>query len=636
MISDENRIEHIVSRRTVVVLVALAMSAYHLWTGYFGAAIPEVHYPIHLLFVLTIVFANSDRTNRSPNAKLFGAIYDAVLIAIAVTCTGYLFLNAEYLTTRMSLFDPVTTVEYVLGIGLLLAVFEAARRSVGWVLVIVLAAFLLYARFGDYFPFAFWHRGYDVGYIIDYQYLTTEGVFGVPIAVMANYVFHFVLFGAFLVASGAGSFFTDFARALTGRTIGGPAKTAVTASTLMGMLSGSSAANVVTTGSFTIPAMKRSGYKGEFAAGVEAVASTGGQTTPPIMGAAAFIMMEFVGVSYATIMGIALIPAFLYFLAIFFTVDLEARRLGLRIADDEKLPQLWAVLKERGYLIISIIVMIWMLINGWTPTTAAVYAIGSLLILLVIFDADNRKRIHLVCYEAMCMAPKMVAAVSIACAVGGMLVGLISLTGLGLRLSSIILDYSNGHLILILLMTTVMGVVLGMGMPTSGAYIILAALLAPGLVEAGVPLLAAHMFIMYVAAKSSITPPVAIASYAAAAVAGTDPWRTSLVAFKLGLSVFIIPYMFVYGPALLGLGTPFEVGYATLTASIGVFILSAAIVGWFIAPLGWMLRLFAFVASLFLIQADWRTDLIGVALFGAVAMIAVMRQKRDTAASAQN
>jgi TRAP-type uncharacterized transport system fused permease subunit len=203
-------------------------------------------------------------------------------------------------------------------------------------------------------------------------------------------------------------------------------------------------------------------------------------------------------------------------------------------------------------------------------------------------------------------------------------------------LSSIILDYSNGHLILILLKTTVMGVVLGMGMPTSGAYIILAALLAPGLVEAGVPLLAAHMFIMYVAAKSSITPPVAIASYAAAAVAGTDPWRTSLVAFKLGLSVFIIPYMFVYGPALLGLGTPFEVGYATLTASIGVFILSAAIVGWFIAPLGWMLRFFAFVASLFLIQADWRTDLIGVALFGAVAMIAVMRQKRDTAASAQN
>ncbi len=635
MISPENRIDSLFSRQTVTVLLAVGMSAYHLWTGFFGAGIPEVHYPIHLLFVLAIVFASTQRRTGSRWLLGLGGLADMVLIGLAVASTLYLFLNAEYLTQRMALFTRVTPLEFAMGLALFAAILEATRRTVGWVLVIMLLAFSLYARFGDWFPFALWHRGYDVGYIIDYQYLTTMGVYGVPVAVMANYVFHFVLFGAFLVASGAGAFFTDFARALTGRMTGGPAKSAVVASTLMGMLSGSSAANVVTTGSFTIPAMKRSGYRGEFAAGVEAVASTGGQTMPPIMGAAAFIMMEFVGTSYATIMGIAIIPALLYCFAILFTVDLEARRLDIRVRDDEEIPRLWQVVKRHGYLMISVGVMIWMLIDGWTPTTAAVYAIGSLLILLVLFDAENRKRIHLVCWEAMCLAPKMVAAITVACAVGGMLVGYISMTGLGLRLSSIILDYSGGHLPLILIMTTIMGIILGMGMPTSGAYIILAALLAPGLVEAGVPLLAAHMFMMYVAAKSSITPPVAIASYAAAAVAGTDPWRTSLVAFRLGLSVFIIPFMFAYGPALLGLAPPLEVAYATLTATVGVFMLSVATVGWFIVPLGWALRLVSLVAAIMLIASHTLTDAIGIALFAAVGAAALVQRQRGASVTAQ-
>ena len=633
MISPENRLGRAPSRQSLTVILAVAMSAYHLWTGYFGAPIPEVHYPLHLFFVLAIVFAKTMRAGADARTLRLGGIWDLVLVALAAASTLYLFVNAEYLTQRMALFTPVTPFEYAMGLAMLVVVLEAARRTVGWVLVGLLAAFLLYAGFGDYFPFALWHRGYDVGYIIDYQYLTTSGVFGVPIAVMANYVFHFVLFGSFLVASGAGSFFTDLARAVTGRTVGGPAKTAVVASTMMGMLSGSSAANVVTTGSFTIPAMRRSGYRPEFAAGVEAVASTGGQTTPPIMGAAAFIMMEFVGVSYATIMGIAIIPALLYFFAILFTVDLEARRLDLRIGDDETLPRVWDVLRSRGYLMLSVGVMIWMLIDGWTPTTAAVYAIGSLLGLLVLFDGENRRRIHLVCWEAMCMAPKMVAAISIACAVGGMLVGIISLTGLGLRLSSIILEYSGGHLPVILVMTTIMGIVLGMGMPTSGAYIILAALLAPGLVDAGVPLLAAHLFIMYVAAKSSITPPVAIASYAAAAVAGTDPWRTSLVAFRLGLPVFIIPFMFAYGPALLGLAPALEVVYATATATVGVFILSVATVGWFIVPLRWPLRVVALAAAICLIAAHALTDLLGLALFAIVAGAALVQRQRRVGAA---
>lgn len=625
------------SRENAVAAVAFVMSAYHLYTGFLGAPVGEVHYPIHLLLAVVILFLTSNRSTEEGVKFWFARGYDALMIVMAVASTGYLFLNAEYLTTRMALFDPVTSLEYALGICMMLVILEAARRAVGWALVIVLAVFLLYSNLGHLLPFPFWHRGYAIDYVIDYTYLTTEGVFGVPVAVMASYVFHFVLFGAFLVASGAGDFFTDFARALTGRAVGGPAKTAVVSSTLMGMLSGSSAANVVTTGSFTIPAMRRSGYSGQFAAGVEAVASSGGQITPPIMGAAAFIMMEFVGVNYATIMGISIIPAILYFLAVFFMVDLEARRLNLQVLADETLPRLWDVLKQRGYLLISIGVMLYLLIDGWTPTTAAVYAIASLLGLLIVFDSENRRRIHKVCWDAMVRAPQMVAAVTIACAVGGILVGLITLTGLGLRMSTIILDFSGGYLIVILVLTMIMGVILGMGMPTSGAYIILAALLAPGLEQAGVQILAAHMFIMYVAAKSSITPPVAIASYAAAAIAGTDPWKTSLLAFKLGLSVFIIPYMFVYGPALLGLAPPLEVAGVFVTAVVGIFALSVACIGWLFVDLGAIERWVALGASLLMIQPSWTTDGAGFLIFGSLATLAYMRsrpaRKRQTTPS---
>ena len=622
------------TREGIAALIAFAMSAYQLYTGFLGAPIGEIHYPIHLLFAVVILFMTSHHSGLD-GAKLWMArAYDMVMIAIAVTSTGYLFLNAEYLTTRMALFDPVTPIEYVLGICIILVVMEAARRAVGWVLVIILVVFLIYSYFGNLLAFPLWHRGYTIDYMIDYLYLANEGVFGVPVAVMASSVFHFVLFGSFLVASGAGNFFTDFARALTGRAIGGAAKTAVVASTLMGMLSGSSAANVVTTGSFTIPAMRKSGYSGIFAAGVEAVASSGGQITPPIMGAAAFIMMEFVGVDYATIMGIAIIPAILYFLAVFFMVDLEARRLNLRTQIEDDMPKLWAVLKRRGYLLISIGVMLYLLIDGWTPTTAAVYAIASLLGLLILFDPPNRKRILRVCWDAMVAAPKLVAPVTIACAVGGILVGLITLTGLGLRLSTIILDVSGGYLIVILILTMIMGVILGMGMPTSGAYIILAALLAPGLVEAGVPILAAHMFMLYVAAKSSITPPVAIASYAAAAIAGTDPWRTSLVAFKLGLSVFIIPYMFVYGPALLGLAPPMEVAWVFVTAVVGIFSLSVACIGWLFIDLRAFERWISLGASLMLIQPSWETDGAGFLVFGLLATFAYFRAQRRKAKDA--
>jgi TRAP transporter 4TM/12TM fusion protein len=605
--------------------VAVAMSGYHLWTGFLGTPVGEVHFPLHLLLALLVLFLA--RGSDGP-ARPLALAWDFALIGVAAAATGYLFLNARYITERMLFVEPLTTTETVLAAGLLVVVLEAARRTVGWVLVAVLAVFLAYALFGNALPGALWHRGYSLEAVLEYSYLTTEGLFGAPLAVMANYVFHFVLFGSLLAASGAGDFFTNLARALTARAVGGAAKSAVVASTFMGMLTGSSAANVVTTGAFTIPTMNRSGYSKEFAAGVEAVASSGGQVTPPIMGAAAFIMMEFTGATYATIMGISVIPAGLYALAVYIMVDLEARRLGLAAAADPGAPTALAVLRRQGYLLIAIVVMIGILVDGWTPTTAAVWAIATLVALLVVLDAENRRRILTVCWQAMADAPRLVAPVTVACAVGGILVGIIGQTGLGLRLSGVILDAAGGHMIVLLVLTTIMGVVLGMGMPTSGAYIIMAALLAPGLVQGGVTLLAAHMFIMWVASKSSITPPVAIASYAAAAVAGSDPWRTSWVAFRLGLSIFLIPYMFVFGPQLLGMGEPLEVGLAVATASLGIFALSVAIIGWLFAPLGMIERAVFGGASLLLIKPGSLTDVAGVALVLAFGGLAWLRRGR--------
>ncbi|MGE0724615.1 MAG: TRAP transporter permease [Alphaproteobacteria bacterium] len=614
--------------RHVGTAVAFAMSAYHLYTGFAGAPIGEVHYPLHLLFAFAVLFLAPRSAAPGGWRGVLARGYDLLVLGLTIASTAYLFLNAEHITTRMLLVDPLTTTETVLGLAMAFVVLEAGRRAVGTALVILLVSFMLYAHFGHLLPPPLWHRGYPVDAIIEYSYLTTEGVFGVPVAVMAQYVFHFVLFGALLVASGAGTFFTDFARALTGRATGGPAKTAVISSALMGMLSGSSAANVVTTGSFTIPAMRRAGYPPTFAAGVEAVASSGGQITPPIMGAAAFIMVEFVGVPYADIMVAAAIPAFLYFLAVFIMVDLEARRLGLRGIAGDRAPPLVQVLRHRGYLLLSIVAMIWLLVDGWTPTTAAVWAIATLVVLLLLFDPENRRRILRVAWQAMTEAPGMVAPVTVACAVGGILIGIIGQTGLGLRMSAIILDFSGGHLLAILVLTTIMGIVLGMGMPTSGAYIIMAALLAPGLVDAGIALIAAHMFIMFVASKSSITPPVAIASYAAAALAGTDPWKTSIVAFRLGLSVFIIPYMFVYGPQLLAIGAPLEIAWSLVTASIGIGALSVAMIGWLGRPLGILERTGHFAASLLLIKPGLATDAIGLGLFGALCCLALYRRRQ--------
>lgn len=612
-------------------LMALGMSTYHFVVAGTFIPPPFVHYPVHLGFALLVLFGHSlARRLDAPDTrhKIPGALWDISLIAITFASTAYIAVNHTYVIDRFIWFEKLLPIEIFLSIGLVVALLEAARRTVGLVLVAVVLFFIGYAFLGPYLPDPFWHRGQGLNRILEQFYLSPDGIWNEPVKVTANYVFLFVLLGAFLMASGAGDFFANAARAITGRSVGGPAKTAVVTSTFMGMLQGSSAGNVVTTGPFTIPAMRRAGYPPHFAAGVEAVASTGGQLTPPIMGAAAFLMIEFVGIPYSQVIAVAALPAALYFIAVYSTVDFEARKRGLKPRADEQMPKLRQVLSRHGHLTLPLALMIYLLFQGYTPTRAGFWAIVSLLALVVAFDANCRRNIHRILFRAMTEAPRMIAPVTVACAVGGMIAGIIVMTGLGLRLSSIILGFSGGSLMIALLLTMVVSVVLGMGMPTSAAYIILAALLAPGIVELGAPVVAAHLFIIYCASKSAITPPVAVASYAAAAVAGTDPWKTSLTAFRLGLSVFIIPYMFVFGPELLGYGTVPAIMWTFATATLGVVVLSAATVGWLIAPLRLHEALIAATASFFMIYVDWRTDLIGISLMGLVVALVLFRRRR--------
>lgn len=613
-----------------ITALAVAMSFYHIMTAFFGTPISEVHLPVHLGFALVIIFWTYRKPLSGPVGALF-VLRDMLLTAMAVGGCAYLALNTAELQQRMLYFDPLTPPQLLSGSILMFTVLEAARRVVGWPLVILGATAIAYALWGNHLPSVLWHRGYSFEAIIETTYLTQDGLWTTPLRVTATYVFLFVLFGAFLVSSGAGTFFTDLARSLTGRFTGGAAKTAVVSSALMGSLSGSSAGNVVVTGSFTIPTMKKAGFPPRFAAGVEAVSSSGGQFMPPVMGSAAFIMAEFIGIPYLEIARAAVIPALLYFISVIAMVHFEARRLELtpEVADERA----FEVLKQRGYLLIPVVVMLIVLSSGYTPTLAALYALGSLVLSQVIFEKESRSLLIKNCLQAMNDAPRIIGQITIASAVGGIIVGVVTQTGLGLRMSSIVLGISQGSLPLLLVLTMLCGVILGMGMPTPAAYIILAVLLAPGLVEFGVPVLAAHLFVMYCAGVSAITPPVALASYAAAAIANSDPWRTSLTALKLGLASFIVPFMFVFAPSILGLGSGMQMTINSLAAAVGVVALAASLIGWLWIKMSSFLRVLMFASALMMIMPGSLADVIGGTLIAAIASYCFLASRKGKRAN---
>ncbi|MFA8443073.1 TRAP transporter permease [Yoonia sp.] len=506
-------------------------------------------------------------------------------------------------------------------------IMELTRRVAGMALIIIAGVFLVYVFVGDLLPGFLnapditWQRFFS-------QVYTDAGILGPTTAVSSTYIILFIIFAAFLQASKVGDYFVNFAFAVAGRARGGPAKVAIFASGLMGMINGTSAGNVVATGSLTIPLMKKVGYKPTTAGAVEAAASTGGQIMPPIMGAGAFIMAEITGIPYTDIAIAAIIPAVLYFVSIYFMVDFEAAKLGMRGMREDELPKLKQMVR-RVFLFLPIIILIGALFMGYSVIRAGTLATASAAV--VSWFTPYRMGLRSIT-KAFELAGIMSIQIIAVCACAGIIVGVISLTGVGARFSSVLLNIAEANQLLALFFAMCIAILLGMGMPTTAAYAVAASVVAPGLVQLGIPMLTAHFFVFYFAVVSAITPPVALASYAAAGISGSNPMATSVASFKIGISAFIVPFMFFYNGAILMDGTWLEVIRAGITAIFGVFLLSSGVQGWWIGDrAAWPIRIALLIVALFMIAGGWMTDLIGIA--GAVALYFLAQVTRPKAAT---
>ncbi len=600
-------------------LFAVCMSLFHLYTGCFGSLDPWSQRVVHLTFGFLITFL-SYPVLKGKKISVFD-----ILLALASLASGaYIILNMDALVDRAGL---PTMPDVVFGVLTILLVLEMTRRVIGLALVIVAALFLLYAYFGPYLPEAIAHRGYDIERISSHMYTTLEGIYGVPIGVSATFVILFVIFGAFLEATKTGDFFINIANSIAGKARGGPAKVAVISSSFFGTISGSAVANVVGTGTYTIPLMKRTGYTPHFAASVEAVASSGGQLVPPVMGAAAFVISEMTGESYLKICIAAIIPSLLYYIALFTSVHKEAQRVGLQGLQAHEVPSFIGTLKSRGYLAISALVLIYLLaVQLTSPSFAAFWAIVSSIILSSI---RKDTRLDLKGFiRALEAGAKSALSVVAACAAAGIVVGVVTLTGLGLKFSGAIISLAQGNLYLTLFFAMIASLILGMGLPTTAAYIICAILAVPALTNLGVGVLSAHLFVFYFAIISAITPPVALAAYAGSAIAKSSPMQTAVTACRIGLAAFIIPYMFVFNPALLMSGGALSIIWVAFTASVGVFLLSCSTIGWFLTSTSTWERVLLFATSILLIEPRLTTDIIAIALLIPVVIHQVSSRKR--------
>lgn len=622
-----------------IKILCVAFSAFHLYTAAVGAYPPQIQRAVHLGFVLTLIYLLYPARATGSKQKL--AWYDVLLAAAGTSVCAYIVWNYNVIVLDAG---PPTDMDFYFGCASILLVLEATRRIVGLPITLIAICFLLYAKFGNFIPGMMGHPGFSVQRIVGHMYLTTEGLFGMPLAVSSTFVFLFILFGAFLHSTGLGKFFIDLALAVAGRYAGGPAKVAVLASGFFGTISGSSVANTVSTGTFTIPLMRSVGYKGAFAGAVEAASSTGGQIMPPIMGAAAFIMAQFLGVGYIEIAKAALIPALLYYLAVGFMVHMEAKRLGLKGIPKERLPRAVMVLRQGGYLLIPIAVLVYLLTQGYTPLKAAYYCIVTTVIISVVannlrtwagasasnYDTgsallDCNKQALADILAAMENGGRLALGVAAACACTGLVIGVVTLTGVGLKLANAILTLSDGSLALTLVLTMLASIVLGMGLPTTAKYIVLATIAAPAIQSFGVPVLAAHLFILYFGILADLTPPVALAAYAAAGIARADPNATGFMAVKLALAGFLIPYIFCYNPGLLMIGASnLEVAFIVVTAAVGIAALSFASVGYWLRNLYLLERLILLAAAVTLIIPGLRTDIVGV----GILVLVYLSQKR--------
>jgi TRAP transporter 4TM/12TM fusion protein len=608
-----------------IVVVGLAMSSFHLYVAFVGPPDAYVFRSTHLGFAMTLAFLSLPATRRGrPEAPGW---WDLALLAGGIAVCAYPIVFNQYIINRIYYIDALLTRDFVFGIAMIVLLLEATRRAVGLALPITAAAFIAYALLGT---------NTSLETLIDQLYLTTEGIFGIPLSVSATYVVLFILFGSLVERTGTGQLFMDFAMSLTGHAAGGPAKVACITSGLFGSVSGSAVANVMTTGTFTIPLMKRIGYRPAFAGAVEAVASTGGQIMPPIMGAAAFVMAEFLGISYLTVAGFALLPALLYYVALFFAVHFEAKRTGMRGLPRSELPRLWPVLMERGHLFLPLVVIIAVLLNGYSAPLAALCGIVSV-IPTALLRGTTRQYVRLDnIVDALVAGARNTISVALACACAGIVIGVITLTGLGIDFTSLVTAASQNSLVLALILTMVAGIILGMGMPTTPAYIVQVALLVPALVKLGILVEAAHMFVFYFAILSAITPPVAMAVYAANGISRAGLWESGLTALKLGATGYIIPFMFVFGPSLLLIGEWPRIAITVVTATTGVICLAAGLTGYLLAPAPLWQRIVLVAAAVTLIKPGLVTDLVGAGLLAAILIVQVLLRTGDRAGDVED
>ncbi len=574
--------EHKCWRQYITVIISIVFVAFQLYATLSGTVTAQILRASHLAFVQLLAFLLFPATKKMPRNTL--PFYDVLLGLAGAGCWMYIVINFQNLVRRSG---NNTTLDVVIGIIGILILFESCRRIVGLPIMTIASIFVIYAFVGKYLPGFLHHRGYSLQRVVCHLFYNTEGIMGTPIGACSTFIFLFILFGALLEKTGIGQFFIDVCNAIAGGASGGPAKVAVLSSALLGTVSGSSVSNTVGSGSFTIPMMKKLGYKGEFAGAVEASASTGGQLMPPIMGAAAFLMAESLGMPYITIVKAAVIPALLYFTGIFITVHLEAKKLGLKGLPREQLPRFLPLFLSKGYMILPLIVIIWFLCAGKTAVFAALMGIVSCLLIGIavsIVDlAKGRKPTFgsrdLI--DVMCAAARNIISVAIACGMAGIIIGVVTLTGLGLKLGAGLVSLAGGKLFLTLVFTMLASIILGMGAPTTANYLITSTITAGAIIQLGVQPLAAHMFAFYFGIIADVTPPVALAAIAGAAIAKARPMKTAFNATKLAIGAFIIPYMFVYNSQMLMIDASVgRILFIIATALIGMFGISVALEGY--------------------------------------------------------
>ena len=594
--------------KTFFYLLCIAITLYHFITSFLGTPVVLKHRSLHVAMMLVLGFIMYPLSKKSSNQKV--PWYDWVLIGLSATVPLYVWCDYLGVVERAGMPNTTDMIMATILVGLVL---EASRRMSGWALPILSLIFIAYGLFGRDMPGIFMHRGYNWLQLSNHFFANTEGIYGTSVSVAASYIFLFILFGTVMSKSGMGAFFNDLAMALAGHTKGGPAKVAVISSGLLGSINGSAVANVVTTGAFTIPLMKKTGYSKEFAGAVEATASVGGQLLPPVMGAAAFIMAEILGVDYSVIIIHAAIPALLYYLGIIIQVQLRAGKTGLVGIPRDRLPRVRAVLKDKGHLLIPIFLLLYLLLfSGTTVVFSAVITIVAT-ILVAACKKSTRMSFKDIC-DAFADGAKQTVSVAMACACVGIIIGVTSKTGFGLTMANTIITLGGKSLDFTLLFTMVTCMILGMGVPSIPAYIITAAIAAPALANLGIPHMAAHLFSFYYAMFANITPPVALAAFAAAGISGGNPMKTGWAAVKLAIAGFIVPFMFVYSPQLLLIDTTFFEGLrVVIGACLGVFMIGVACEGYFLTKVNILLRILSFGCALLLIHSGLYSDLIGVA-----------------------